>query len=590
MLFLPRRRSKFLSTLIQKQKLSFTALLIINSLLGTVLPLFCYEAVSELDKIVLLARHRDFNDIQIMPGLFCILTLGIMIIVLHHMRNILSAYYFPMLASNCRELSFSQILSNSYQFFKRNHASHTIDIINKLSDKTVDTAKWLYLAAMNLSAVLAITVILIVINKYLAIIFLVWWLIITIVCITGSNFICKYISSADTTANTFHHQATDAIANYIEVRLGNKIDKEHNIIRRRNNHVFQSVKRIGLFFFNLELACSIFSIGIIVIFISNAIWFWNEHFIVTQDFAFLAISVIFIYLLPVPYLRGCIATRSAYITIRDHLKYLTNFASTSDSAKAKDLTVTKGKIEFKKVTLKYQQNDNVFKDKTLTIQAGQKVALVGLSGSGKTTFSHMILRLIKVTSGRIFIDGQDISNVSLKSLNNSITILEQEPKLFKRSIRENISYGVKNAKEEDIVDAAIKACCHDSIMNLDKGYDTIVGERGGKLTQGQKYRILIARAILKDSAIIIIDEPDFDLDAISAKQIKEALGYLFAKKTVIIIAHWLETLKKADRILVFSRGTIVEDGNHQELLRYDDVYASLWYMQDGGYLPGTFDK
>lgn len=587
MLFLPRRRSRFLTALIQKQKLSFTALLIISSLLGIVLPLFAYEISSVLGEITIL---KDFAGNHITPGLFYILILGVISVVLHHLHNIVSAYYLPMLANNCRELSFSQILSNGYQFFKKNPAFQISDIINKLAINTVSASKWLYFLTMSTFAVLAIIVILIAINKYLATMFIVWWIILTIACVTASNFICKLSYLANISSTTFYNQANDTIANYIEVRLGNKIDQEDNLIKKNNAEICQSYKNIGLLFSNLEFVCSTLSIGVIIILVTNSILLWQDGDIILKDLIFIASTSIFIYLLPAAYLRGCNAIRSNSITIKECLRYLTNVNSTSEHAKAQDIKISKGKIEFKKVTLKYQQNDNVFKDKTLTIQAGQKIALVGLSGSGKTTFSHMVPRLIKATSGRIFIDGQDISKVSLKSLNSCITILEQEPRLFRRSIRDNISYGVESASEEDIVDAAIKACCHDSIMNLDKGYDTIVGERGSKLTQGQKYRILIARAILKDSAIIIIDEPDFDLDAISAKQIKDALGYLFTKKTVIIIAHWLETLKKADRILVFSKGTIVEDGSHQELLRYDEVYASLWYMQDGGYLPGTFDK
>ncbi len=260
-----------------------------------------------------------------------------------------------------------------------------------------------------------------------------------------------------------------------------------------------------------------------------------------------------------------------------------------DQLEAKPLQVTRGEITFDKVHFNYKDTHALFNSKSITIKAGEKVGLVGFSGGGKTTFVNLILRLYDVTSGRIMIDGQDIKNVTQDSLRYSIGMIPQDPSLFHRSLIENIRYGRIDATDEDVILAAKQAHAHDFILKLPKGYDSLVGERGVKLSGGQRQRVAIARAILKDAPILILDEATSQLDSVTESDIQDSLWQLMQHKTTLVIAHRLSTLLHMDRILVFDRGKIVEDGHHEELLKKGGLYATLWDAQVGGFIVDKDD-
>lgn len=256
----------------------------------------------------------------------------------------------------------------------------------------------------------------------------------------------------------------------------------------------------------------------------------------------------------------------------------------TDKKDAIKLKIKDGKIEFKEVDFEYKEGKNVFQKLNLTINPRQKIGIVGPSGSGKTSFIRILLRQHEIDGGVIKIDGQDISGVTQKSLQENIAIVPQEPALFHRSIKENIAYGQDNVTQKEIEEAAKKAEAHDFIKELHKGYDTLVGERGVKLSAGQRQRIAIARAILKNSPILILDEATSALDSESESKIQKALHNLMKQKTVIAIAHRLSTLSEMDRILVLKDGEIVEDGTPKELEKQNGLYAKMWNRQNGNFL------
>lgn len=259
-----------------------------------------------------------------------------------------------------------------------------------------------------------------------------------------------------------------------------------------------------------------------------------------------------------------------------------------DKENAPDLMITRGQITFSSVKFHYKGAEPLFQNMTVTIEAGQKVGLVGHSGSGKSTFVNLVLRLYDITDGRILIDGQDIRDMTQDSLRQSITMIPQDPSLFHRSLMENIRYGRLNATNEEVTEAAKQAHAHEFITALQQGYDSLVGERGIKLSGGQRQRISIARAILKNAPILILDEATSQLDSVTENYIQDSLWQLMQGKTTIVIAHRLSTLLHMDRILVFDKGTIVEDGAHAELLVKNGLYKVLWDAQVGGFLPDTF--
>jgi ATP-binding cassette subfamily B protein len=256
-----------------------------------------------------------------------------------------------------------------------------------------------------------------------------------------------------------------------------------------------------------------------------------------------------------------------------------------DEPNAQALEVTKGDIEFDDVTFHYDEGAHLFNNKNVLIQSGQKVGLVGLSGSGKSTFVNLILRLFDVESGKIRIDGQDIRKVTQESLREHIAMIPQDVSLFHRTLLENIRYGRTDATDEEVIQASKQAHCHEFISQLTEGYNALVGERGIKLSGGQRQRIAIARALLKNAPILILDEATSALDSLTEKLIQDSLHTLMQGRTTIVIAHRLSTLSEMDRILVFDNGQIVEDGTHADLIRAKGHYSRMWAMQAGGFLP-----
>lgn len=256
-----------------------------------------------------------------------------------------------------------------------------------------------------------------------------------------------------------------------------------------------------------------------------------------------------------------------------------------DEPKADKLSLIQGVITFEEVQFQYPRTDPLFQKKSVVIASGQKVGLVGYSGSGKSTFVNLILRLYDVISGRILIDDQDIRKVTQDSLHAAIAMIPQDPSLFHRTLMENILYGKPEATEEEAIEAAKQAHAHEFIQALPQGYHSLVGERGVKVSGGQRQRIAIARAILKNAPILILDEATSQLDSVTERYIQDSLWKVMQGKTTLVIAHRLSTLLHMDRILVFDHGKIVEDGTHQELLRKAGLYKVLWEAQVDGFLP-----
>lgn len=256
-----------------------------------------------------------------------------------------------------------------------------------------------------------------------------------------------------------------------------------------------------------------------------------------------------------------------------------------DDKTDKPLVVSNATVDFNHVAFRHEeQKDKLFTDFNLTIPAGKSVGLVGVSGSGKSTLTKLLLRFADVNGGGIFIDGQDIRDVTQKSLREAIAYVPQESSLFHRTVFENIAYGRLGASKEEVYRAAKLANADEFIKKLPDGYETTVGERGVKLSGGQRQRIAIARAILKDAPILVLDEATSALDSESEALIQEALNNLMKGRTSIVVAHRLSTIAGLDKIVVLNDGKIVEQGTHQELLEQGGEYQKLWSRQSGAFL------
>lgn len=255
-----------------------------------------------------------------------------------------------------------------------------------------------------------------------------------------------------------------------------------------------------------------------------------------------------------------------------------------DGKESLALDQVRGELYFEGVGFRYQTGETVLRDLDFTIQAGKTYALVGATGSGKSTLIKLLLRFYDPTQGRILLDGLDIKNVKLHDLRQVISYVHQDPFLFHGSVLENIRYGSFDKSEEEVVRAAQKASAHDFIQNLPEGYQTVVGERGQKLSGGQRQRLAIARAVLKDSPVFIFDEATSSVDNETEAAIQRSLEKITQDKTTFIVAHRLSTIVNADQIYLIEDGRIKERGTHEELVKTEGAYSHLWKVQTGAHL------
>lgn len=321
-----------------------------------------------------------------------------------------------------------------------------------------------------------------------------------------------------------------------------------------------------------------------LLFMIGAVWLWLSGEITAGTIVLVQIYAIKSFDVVWNLSKQSIRIFVALTDANEMVEILDRAVDVKDPIKPERVAMPRGQITFSDVHFTYEGEANVFAGLNLHIPAGQKVALVGHSGAGKTTITKLLLRFRDIESGTITIDGQNIAAVRQDELRRKIAYVPQEPLLFHRSLRDNIAYAKPSASLAEIQTVAEKAHAHEFISQLPNGYDTLVGERGVKLSGGERQRVAIARAMLKDAPIVMLDEATSALDSISEQKIQTALWKLIQGRTTLVIAHRLSTIQKMDRIIVFAAGQVVEDGTHDELLYHGKVYAKLWQSQVGGYI------
>ena len=319
-------------------------------------------------------------------------------------------------------------------------------------------------------------------------------------------------------------------------------------------------------------------------------FFLSKGFIQVGDYTAFTISV-GLFIGPVMTLIGFMEQYQNGVTGFQRFLEIMDAEPEKDDPDAAEMKVAEGHIEFKNVNYSYSEGEEVLKNVSLDIKKGEKFALVGPSGGGKTTICHLIPHFYDVKDGQILIDGKDINKITRSSLRANIGIVQQDVYLFNASIRDNILYGRPGATEEEVIEAAKRANIHNYVMSMPNGYDTVIGERGVKLSGGQKQRLSIARVFLKDPAILILDEATSALDNTTEILIQNSLDELCKGRTTIVVAHRLSTVKNADEIAVVSDGKIIEQGPHDSLIAMNGVYANLYKLQfrNGENINATID-
>ncbi len=494
--------------------------------------------------------------------------------------------YQPIIKNQIISETFKYILGSSQQFFLENLSGRLASHITTLAD---NIERILHSIAANLIRGISLLLIALVsmyyVNSTFFYILATWFIVFSSFSIVMSK---KLVSLSDvyTSAESIiSGQLVDNISNASNIRIFAR--RFYEIFRLENflNHTKETFRKKELFLVNLHAvqgALIAIMLGFMIYFL---IYLYGTHSVTIGDFALilgLSMEVAHITWYTMSELDEF---NQAVGKCKQSLACLIVSQDIQDKENAQDLLVNKGQIAFAEVKVHYKGLTPLFQNKSVIIVAGQKVGLVGYSGSGKSTFASLILRLYDVTDGHIFIDGQDIRDVTQDSLRSNIAMIPQDPSLFHRSILENIRYGRLNATDDEVIEAAKKAHADEFIAKLPQRYDSLVGERGIKLSGGQRQRIAIARAILKNAPILILDEATSQLDSVTESMIQESLWNLMQDKTTIIIAHRLSTLLHMDRVLVFDQGKIMEDGTHAELLSKNGVYKTLWNTQVGGFLP-----
>ena len=392
----------------------------------------------------------------------------------------------------------------------------------------------------------------------------------------------KLNNAAAGTQNRLSGELSDSITNILAVKTSGREDYEREVFTEVNKEVYvNESKRMKGSLFSGSVAAGLIVIlmAIMTIFITGGQpWFGISAGTLILMFSYTNnLTLRFNMLTSVMQ-----SVNQAFGDAHDMTVILDEPRLVADIDNASDLVVTSGDIAFNDLSFSYSDDNaptEVFDNFNLHIPSGQRVGLVGKSGSGKTTVTRLLLRLSDIQNGCVQIDGQDISKVSQSSLRRQIAYVPQEPLLFHRTIAENISYGRPDASMEEIRQAAKDANALEFIETLPDGFDTITGERGVKLSGGQRQRIAIARAILTNAPLLVLDEATSALDSESEQLIQDALTNLMKDKTSIVVAHRLSTVARLDRIVVLKDGKIIEDGTHEELLKSGGEYASLWERQ-----------
>jgi ATP-binding cassette, subfamily B, bacterial len=492
---------------------------------------------------------------------------------------------FPNLREDIMSSMFAYLHQHSHHYFQTNFAgsliNKIIDMQNGISD-IFTTFDDLYGHFMELSIVILS---LLFIHPIFAVILIGWVFIFLLISVLFLKPIQKLSTLFATSKTTMVGKMVDSISNIINVRLFARHIEENHYVHQDMKDVVLKDRAMRAKIIKMRLFWDMSIVILMSLNLLILIQMYSKNLVTVGDFTFV-ISLSINILWNLWFLASQFVSFSEQVgQCKQALSIISLPHEIIDVANAKPLIVSKGKIQFHNVTFHYGEGVQLFTNKNVVIEAAQKVGLVGFSGSGKSTFVNLILRLFEVEAGEIRIDEQNIRQVTQKSLREQIALIPQDITLFHRTLMENIHFGAPAATEQEVIEIAKRAHCHEFITQLTEGYQSIVGERGIKLSGGQRQRIAIARAMLKNAPILILDEATSALDSITEDYIKEALNLLMQNKTTLVIAHRLSTLAEMDRILVFENGKIIEDGPHQTLIAQGGHYAKMWKMQASGFLP-----
>ncbi|CAN5753352.1 ABC transporter ATP-binding protein [soil metagenome] len=502
------------------------------------------------------------------------------------MRMVLLMRIEGKVMRNLSNEAFANLLGHSYDFFVSNFAGTLTRRVNRYArsyEQVLDTMMFSFFS----TAVFAIGAIgvLFARNALLGSILLAWTLIFVFLQIMMARWKHPLRIARSAEDSKVTGLLSDAVSNQSTINFFASSTYEKSLFAAAIESWYVSTMRswnADAWIFAVQgIFAIIVEIGLLV----GAVFLWQRGLVSVGDFVLIQVYVLG--LIDRIWNIGNSMRRlyDAFADAYEMVVILETPQGITDTQHAKKLQVEKKEVRLNDVGFTFIEGQPILKDFSLTISGGEKIALVGPSGAGKSTVTKLLLRLYDVSTGSITVDGQDIREVTQDSLHEAIAFVPQEPILFHRSLMDNIRYGRQSATDEEVMEAAKKAHCHDFIAKLPEGYGTHVGERGVKLSGGERQRVAIARAILKNAPILILDEATSSLDSESESLIQDALKVLMEGKTVIVIAHRLSTIMTMDRIVVIEDGRIASEGTHTELLdQKGGLYHKLWSIQAGSFV------
>jgi ATP-binding cassette subfamily B protein len=491
----------------------------------------------------------------------------------------------PNVKKNLEINSFAYVLDHSYTFFSNAFVGSLVRKIHRLAnafEKLMDELLWNILTLVVV--VVGNLIVLFLRDVRLGIVLLICVAVIAIFNVTFAMWKLKYDYAKSLLDSESTAVLSDALTNSTTIKLFASQEQEKIVF----GNVMERWRKAQTRLWNYDGIAESVQAGLMVlaefVMFYVAIQLWQQGLLTIGDFALIQGFMVGIFMRVWNLGKSIRHIYEGLADAAEMVEILETPHEVKDAAKVDLMNVTDGSIQFQDVTFKFNQTRVVLNGLNMIIQPHEKVALVGPSGAGKTTITKLLLRFHDVESGVISVDGQNIANVTQNSLRENIAMVPQEPILFHRSLLDNIRYGRPSATDEEVVEAAKRARCHEFIMELPETYQTFVGERGIKLSGGERQRIAIARAILKNAPILVLDEATSSLDSESESLIQAALDELMKGKTTIVIAHRLSTIMRMDRILVIDGGKVADTGTHSELLKKEGIYKKLWEIQAGGFI------
>lgn len=504
----------------------------------------------------------------------------------YRLATIANVKYQMNTIASLKQQAYNYLMHHSYSFFTNNFVGSLVQKVNRFArafERLSDNLVWNLLPlAVKL---VAIFVVVSLINQWMAIVILIWAAAFLLFNITFSNWKLQYdVKVAEIDSKTTGYLA-DTLTNQNNISLFAAFKKESEGYKGITNEQARMTKFTWSLDAIIEAGQHFLGVVIEFVLFFFALKYWQQGIVTVGVFVLLQAYVIDLIHQLWGFTRIVRDTYQSYADAKEMVEMLKLPHEISDVPNPKKLTVLKGEIEFRNLDFSFNETRKILENINIIIRPGEKVAIIGPSGAGKTTFLRLLLRLYAPTAGKIFIDGQNITSVTQDSLHTNVAMVPQDPVLFHRTLADNIAYGKEDATKEEIERAAQLAHCDDFIKELPYQLETFVGERGIKLSGGERQRVAIARAILKNAPILVLDEATSSLDSHSEMLIQDALVNLMKDKTTIVIAHRLSTIQKMDRIIVINEGRIIEEGSHNDLLaKKDSLYYKLWALQAGGFL------